>query len=173
MSEVEWKQLVDYPEYAASNEGYVMRLVDGVKYKQYEIVMPQQLANGYLTVQLYPSRDIKYIHRLVAEAFLGACPAEHEVHHKDGKKTNNALANLVYVSKQEHLKDNILKNSHVGSSNPMAALTEEKVVLIKEALATGVPGKTVAELFNISIALVSMIKNGKRWAHVTIQFPIE
>lgn len=44
-----------------------------------------------------------YIHHLVAEAFLGPKPDGAEVNHKDCDKTNNALANLEYVSRDENI----------------------------------------------------------------------
>jgi hypothetical protein len=38
---------------------------------------------------------------LVADAFLGECPAVHEIRHKDGDCTQNELSNLEYITRQE------------------------------------------------------------------------
>lgn len=39
---------------------------------------------------------VKYVHNLVAEAFLGTKPAGHVIHHKNGIRTDNRLSNLEY-----------------------------------------------------------------------------
>src|SRR5262249_17019110 len=39
---------------------------------------------------------------LVASTFLGDCPPGHEITHKDGDCTNNAAANLEYVTRREN-----------------------------------------------------------------------
>jgi integrase/recombinase XerD len=44
------------------------------------------------------------VHSLVADAFLGKCPAGHEITHKDGDYTHNELSNLEYVTRQESQK---------------------------------------------------------------------
>jgi hypothetical protein len=54
--------------------------------------------DGYLSVGL--SRNSKqrafYVHRLVAEAFLGPRPAGKETMHLNGDRTDNRVANLAY-----------------------------------------------------------------------------
>lgn len=42
-------------------------------------------------------RTMHTVHSLVAEAFIGSRPANHEINHKDGCKTNNHVSNLEYV----------------------------------------------------------------------------
>lgn len=160
----EWKQIAEYPEYAVSNHGYVMRLTDGNKYRAFEIVIPHMLSIGYLAVNLYPSRDVGYIHRLVIETFTGPCPDGYECHHIDGDKTNNRLDNLEWILKSEHIKTNIGLGNKVGSNNPMAKLLEEDIRNILRLLDEGMQGKVIAELYDLSPAAISMIKNGRRWA---------
>jgi hypothetical protein len=159
----EWKQLAEYRDYAVSNCGYVMRLTDGLRYKAMQIVIPVMTAVGYLAINVYPQRKLVYIHRLVAETFLGDCPGGYECHHIDGDKTNNKVENLEWVSKKEHLEENLLESSHKGSGNPMSKLTEDDVDSIKQLLQEGFPGRTIAKLYGISSATVSMLKHNKRW----------
>ncbi|CAK0907067.1 unnamed protein product [Prorocentrum cordatum] len=46
-----------------------------------------------------------YVHRLVAQAFLGPPPTEHqyEVHHVDSNRSNNSLHNLQYVTRSQNV----------------------------------------------------------------------
>ena len=45
----------------------------------------------------------RYVHHLVVAAFIGPRPDGAEVNHKDCDKTNNALDNLEYVSRDENI----------------------------------------------------------------------
>ena len=68
---------------------------------------------------------IKRVHRLVAYAFLGKPPTEHQnqINHKDGDKGNNAVQNLEYVTPSQNCihfhslaKSN---NSHASQCKPV------------------------------------------------------
>jgi len=44
----------------------------------------------------------RYLHVLVAEAFLGPKPTGLDVNHKDGNRQNNAASNLEYITRSEN-----------------------------------------------------------------------
>ena len=46
----------------------------------------------------------RYLHVLVAEAFLGPAPEGKEVNHRDGDRHNNALSNLEYITHRENMR---------------------------------------------------------------------
>ena len=62
-------------------------------------------ARGYYLVGLYHKGKMvtKYVHRLVAEAFLCSTDNKAEVNHKDANKANNDKSNLEWVTHKENI----------------------------------------------------------------------
>lgn len=54
-----------------------------------------------------------------------------------------------------------------GSSVPNAKLTEESAITAKRMLVKGQSQTEIARLLGVSISTISLIKLGKRWAHVS------
>jgi hypothetical protein len=50
---------------------------------------------------------VRYVHSLVAEAFIGPRPIGLEVRHLDGDSTNNAVDNLRYGTHAENMQDRV------------------------------------------------------------------
>lgn len=50
-----------------------------------------------------------------------------------------------------------------GSKNGMAKLTEAQVAQIREALGAGEFQRVIAARFGVSQAIISQIKNGRKW----------
>lgn len=44
----------------------------------------------------------QYVHRIVAEAFIGKIPKGYHVHHIDGNRLNNHVSNLQIIDKVSH-----------------------------------------------------------------------
>ncbi|SRR6266700_883896 len=58
----------------------------------------------------------KYVHQLVAEAFIGERPAGQEVRHLDGDPANNARSNLAYGTKGDNVLDAVRHGTHWNAS---------------------------------------------------------
>jgi hypothetical protein len=59
--------------------------------------------NGYRQIMI--RKVCHYLHRLVAQAFLGDPPTpRHEVNHKNGNRTDNRVANLEWVTHSENVR---------------------------------------------------------------------
>jgi hypothetical protein len=108
----EWKDIVGYEGiYQVSNKGRVrtFRHKDGfVGFKitdEPKIMSLISHGNGYLYVSLM-NNDVRknhYVHRLVAEAFIGNIPKGHVINHLDYDKSNNSSDNLEIVSQKENV----------------------------------------------------------------------
>ena len=97
-----WKEVSGFEGYyQVSNFGNVRR-VSNVKCKS-GILKPQANRKGYLTVFLY--KDCKwhkkFVHRLVASAFIPNHEELPFVGHKDNDRKNNAASNLKWCTKAE------------------------------------------------------------------------
>lgn len=129
-------------------------------------------SNGYIRVTL--SRDGKgrriSLHRLVLDAFVGACPPGMECRHLDGVRANCNLSNLAWGTRSHNARDRLRHGTHVdnrGERHGMTRLTDAQAREIFFLRQTGVPLSAVARSFGISQSTVSQIANRVTWKHAT------
>src|ERR1700677_3124394 len=70
--------------------------------------------DGYrrVTLKVDGKRRNAYVHRLIAEAFIGPCPEGEQVRHWDGNPDNNKLDNLLYGTPSENVLDTVRYGNH-------------------------------------------------------------
>lgn len=118
-----WKPIKGYEEsYEVSNHGDVRSVerINAYGRHQKERTLKQSLNKGYAKVGLYNAGIPKwhFVHRLVAEAFLGVCPDGYEVNHIDEDRLNNSVGNLEYISHADNVRHgNGNKRRSVANTN--------------------------------------------------------
>lgn len=82
------------------------------------IIIPASEQDRYLFVRLCRNGGNQkvYIHRLVAEAFIGPCPTGMEVLHWDDDKRNNRVSNLRWGTRSDNLRDLVRNGNHVQAN---------------------------------------------------------
>ena len=93
-----WRVIDDYENYEVSNLGNIRNMSTG---KNLNGTLTN---NGYLVVSLYNNgnKTTKYIHRLVAEAFIENPDDLKEVDHINCDKTDNRVENLRWITRSDN-----------------------------------------------------------------------
>jgi len=107
-----WRDVVGYEGiYQVSNTGEVRRISYNdckkrMKLKEPRLISKRLDKDGYYKVSLYDSERVyiknKFIHRLVAEAFLNKNINCNQVNHINGFKNDNNVENLEWVNQSQN-----------------------------------------------------------------------
>lgn len=160
--------------YEASADGRVRRAVDGEHGASAGYVLkPIVRATGYnvMSVQCGGKKLYRYVHRLVAEAFLGPIPDGLTVNHLDGNKSNNAVANLEYVTITENIRHAIRTGLRdlTGERNPSAKITADMVREIRRLYSSlGIGHRRLAERMGLNRNTVWAVVSGGAWRSVAV-----
>ena len=129
-----WRDIPGHPGYQVSDHGRVRGLdrttttTNGqVRHYKGKILSTPLNTGGYQTVHLYThgkSRK-RYVHALVAEAFIGPRPEGMEVCHNDGDPTNNSLENLRYGTRSDNMLDRVRHGTDPQASRTHCSLGHE------------------------------------------------
>lgn len=97
----DWKNVVGYEgHYMVSDQGEVMSVKRG---KRLMKIFFNQKGYPRLTITKNGKMKQVFVHRLVAEAFIGTVKEGYSVNHIDGNKTNNHISNLEIISNSENI----------------------------------------------------------------------
>lgn len=115
-----WRPVKDYETiYEVSSNGQVRSLDRYIQKGPYIIhrngkLLKLSIGHGYLYVSLAKSgrQQQKFVHVLVAEAFLDKPNGKVEVNHKDGNKLNNCVDNLEWVTHRENIQHSFRLGLH-------------------------------------------------------------
>jgi hypothetical protein len=168
----EWRRIAGYEAfYEVSNLGRVKRLRSACGTQPGRILRPQRVTSGYVTARLhkYGRGTAIFIHKLVAEAFLGPRPVGYVCNHKSGVKDDNRLANLEWVTPSTnnlHALANGLATPTRGERHGRSKLRESQVIEILRLCRAGNRQADVARQFGVSTTAIYEIVHGMKWAHI-------
>ena len=157
----EWKFIKGFEDYDISNQGRIKSW----KNIPSKILKSHIRDERYNTITLYNTegQSLKYVHRLVAIAFIRNPENKPEVNHKDGNKSNNKSNNLEWCTESEnelHAYKIGLKNAK-GENNGRSKLNSFQVRVIRKT--KDLNHTELGEIFNISRSVITLIINNKIW----------
>uniref|UniRef100_A0A6M3KVH1 Putative homing endonuclease n=2 Tax=viral metagenome TaxID=1070528 RepID=A0A6M3KVH1_9ZZZZ len=162
-----WAPVIGYYGfYSVSTLGGLRR--DDTKTGAPFIVKKQKDKDGYEIYRLscYGEAETLKIHRLVARAFLGFSPLQ--VNHKNGKKSDNRLKNLEYLTGLQNKKH----ASKMGliARGERAGGAKLKTIEVKEIrklyMGGGITQKRLAEMYKVGRKNITKIIQRQRWKHI-------
>ena len=159
----QWLTIEDFPDYAVSDNGRIMRIKDTPYSQTGKILRPQKMVIGYTKVILFKDtvRHQRCPHRLVLETFRGPCPEGFVANHKNGDKTDNRLENLEWISSGDNIRH---ARDKLGVSYRFnAKITQEQVGEIRSLLDRGMSQSKIAEMYGLHQTSIHYIKSGRNW----------
>jgi len=169
----ERRSLAEFEGYSVDQMGKVWS--QGRWEKGWQQVASHIHTNGYPVVSLWRNNKQyrRYVHRLVARAFLGVIPEGMHVAHMDGTKNNNRLSNLRVVTCAENNSHMIEHGTRIqGVDKHNAKLTPKAVKAIRRWSEDGHSQPKICDLlmrtFGVDVArtTVQQVVEGRSWSHV-------
>jgi len=121
---------------------------------------------GYFYVSLRQNGEThnKFVHRLVLETYVAACPEGMECRHLDSNPSNNNLNNLCWGTKKENNQDAVKRGTHTGFNSKLKKADVKMIVyMYRTKLFTQ---KEIADVYHIRQTQVSRIVNKETWKHL-------
>ena len=123
-----------------------------------------------LTLQAGGREEMKYVHRLVLEAFVGPCPEGMECRHfPDRDPANNRLENLQWGTRLQNRRDRKVQGECLarGERHGNAKLSESAVRKIRKLYRKNLFGyKRLAAMFGVDQVSIYNVIARKTWNHV-------
>ena len=125
------------------------------------------MKRGYLRVNLSLNNQIKdrYVHQLVAEAWLPNPHCLPMINHKDGNKRNNAVSNLERCTAQHNIRHSLEYGLHPrGEKSSVAKLTLANVHFIRKS---NQHSSYLGPKLGVSETTIRDVRTRRSWKHVT------
>lgn len=151
----EWKPIAENSSWGmVSNLGRV-RQINGMLRRL------QVNAFGYARVGFEGGKYTRFVHRLVADAFLPHSGGTQEINHRDCDKLNNAVGNLEWVTRQENIR-HAYDNSLRQHNHRKAILKPEHRPIILEKISCGMTQREIAAEFGVNQSSLNVFLRGRK-----------
>jgi hypothetical protein len=165
MSNEIWKDVMDFEgRYQVSDFG---RIKSFARNKLGIIITPYKTQFGYhaITLRINKKLTYRFIHRVVATAFIPNPNNKPSVNHKNGIRTDNRLDNLEWCTAKENTQDGIRRQTIkvAGDNSKRRKINYASVLLIRQAHLRGEPMKSIARQHGLCIPQIWNICNYKSW----------
>jgi uncharacterized protein (DUF433 family) len=170
MSDV-WARIEDFPDYAVSAGGWIMRLTDGIGLSRAKAgtILRGYRKGRYPIINLWKDKKAKtqYLHRLVARYFVENPDGKPEINHIDGDRSNPSFDNLEWVTRPENMDHAVANSLNArGQNHGMSKLSRQQVESLLEKRSAGAKQRELAAEFGITQGMVSAICRGKNWREI-------
>ena len=172
-----WKIIEEFPKYLVSNKGRI-KILSTLEDKKVFVK-----DDGYIATTLVNGKQsYKYVHRLVAEAFVKNKHNKPQVNHINGIKGDNRAENLEWVTPAENIrhaidtgllkykkKEKEIKNSKysLGEEVNGSKLTPEEVIEIRVLWEYREYKQTeLADMFNVDPRTINHVITRRQWKHI-------
>lgn len=172
-----WKIIEEFPKYLISNKGRI-KILSTLEDKKVFVK-----DDGYITTTLGNGKqNYRYVHRLVAEAFIKNKHNKPQANHINGIKGDNRAENLEWVTPAENIrhaidtgllkykkKEKEIKTSKYskGEEANGSKLTPEEVIEIRVLWELREFKQVeLAEKFGVDNSTINDIIRRKRWKHI-------
>ena len=172
-----WKIIEEFPKYLISNEGRI-KILSTLEDKKVFVK-----DDGYIATTLGNGKQsYKYVHRLVAEAFVKNKHNKPQVNHINGIKGDNRAENLEWVTPSENIrhaidtgllkykkKEESIKSSKYPKGEDVngSKLNAEKVIEIRVLWESGDYKKVqLAKMFNVNESTIRDVITRRQWKHI-------
>ena len=171
----DWRAIPGYEgKYEVSNLGRVRSLNrmeksgNRVRPRRERILKPDT-PHGYERVMLSAEgkRSRVMVHHLVLSAFVGPRPEGYDTNHIDGKKRNNVVHNLEWVTRRTNILHAWATGlSKKGEHHHQAKLTDQQVLEIRALDAQGARRRDLALAFGVKYITIYDIVTHRHWRHL-------
>lgn len=155
---------VDVYKVPGKGDLYISRCGKVFRFGKEKTLTINKVGYKVVTVSINNKSHTRYLHRMMLETFVSACPDKCEALHINGNPLDNRLENLRWGTRKENVSDAIKHGTAtIGTKNGGAKLTLHYIKCIKDMWLMGFKSKDIAPHFGVSRGTINKLISGKAY----------